>query len=306
MNKPISHLGAICFAIGGFTSWVLCDSTVKLAGRSPLPTHEIVAFLGLFIAFFLWLYALARREVWALWPKQPKPLIIRGLLDVINYFCVVIALRHISLTLFYILVFTSPMLVVILGRVFLHERFDWRKAVAILTGFLGVVIAVDPTRSLGKGDLIGYTACTICATSFSVVVVWSRAISRTERGESVVFISGLVAAGVGLIGMLYGHAPLDLPLLGVLALMGFLCALGNVCIFAALKHIPAATVSQYHYTQLIAGAVVAWFMFNEKPTRAMMIGAVLIVSAGLYIAVRAARSVPSPAFTSPAANPALH
>jgi drug/metabolite transporter (DMT)-like permease len=295
MTKPISHLGAICFAIAGFTSWVLCDSTIKLAGQSHLPTYEIVAFLGIFIAFFLGLYALARREVRALWPKQPKPLIVRGLLDVVNYFCVVIALRHISLTLFYILVFTSPMLVVILGRVFLHESFDWRKAVAILSGFLGVVIAVDPSRSLGKGDLIGYTVCAICATSFSVVVVWSRAISRTERGESVVFISGLVTASVGLIGMLHDRVPLDGRLLGVLALMGFLCALGNICIFAALKRIPAATVSQYHYTQLIAGAAVAYLMFSEKPTRAMLIGAVLIVAAGLYIALRAARSVESPA-----------
>src|ERR1700733_7831864 len=77
MNRPISHLKAICFAIAGFTFWVLCDSTMKLAGRSQLPTHEIVAFLGIFIAFFLWLYSLMRSEVRELWPKRPARLIVR-------------------------------------------------------------------------------------------------------------------------------------------------------------------------------------------------------------------------------------
>ena len=56
-------------------------------------------------------------------------------------------------------------------------------------------------RSLGANDLIGYTACAICVSSFSVAVVWSRAILRTERAESVVVVSGLVAACAGLIGM---------------------------------------------------------------------------------------------------------
>jgi len=290
MKAPVSHLGAICFAIAGFTFWVLCDSTMKLAGRSQLPTHEIVAFLGIFIAFFLWLYSLTRSEVRELWPKRPARLIVRALLDVINYFCVVIALRHISLTLFYILVFMSPMLVVILGRFFLHERMDWRKSAAILTGFLGVVIAVDPFRSVGTNDLIGYAACVICATSFSVGVVWSRVISRTERGESVTFFSGVVTACIGLAAMLGSRVPLNGRLVGILALMGLLCGLGNICVFIALKHAAAATVSQYHYTQLLSGAVISYVLFREQPTRSMLAGAVLIVASGMYIAVRAARA----------------
>jgi drug/metabolite transporter (DMT)-like permease len=290
MNRPISHLGAICFALAGFTFWVLCDSAIKLAGTSALPNYEIVAFLGIFIAMFSSIYALLRGEVQKLWPKQPKPLTVRAFLDVGNNLCVVIALRHLSLTLFYILVFMSPMVVAILGRFYLHERLDWRKVAAILTGFLGVVIAVDPFRSVGSNDLIGYAACAVCVSCFSAGIVWSRKISQTERTESVVFFSGLVGACVGLTGMLAYAAPLDARLLAILLVMGLLCALGSICIFVALTHTTAAAVSQYHYTQLLSGAIIAYLLFNEKPTRAMLVGAILIGAAGLYIAVRAARS----------------
>jgi drug/metabolite transporter (DMT)-like permease len=162
--------------------FALENSAIKLAGTSQLPNYEIVAFLGLFIAMFISAYALLRGEIRELWPKQPKPLTIRALLDVGNNLCVVIALRHLSLTLFYILVFMSPMVVAILGRFYLHERLDWRKVAAILTGLLGVVIAVDPFRSVGSNDLIGYGACAVCVSCFSAGIVWSRRISELIEG----------------------------------------------------------------------------------------------------------------------------
>ena len=58
--KTISQLDAICFAIGGFTLWVLADGAMKLAGQSRLPNYEVIAFLGLFIAAFLTVSALWR------------------------------------------------------------------------------------------------------------------------------------------------------------------------------------------------------------------------------------------------------
>ncbi len=225
-----------------------------------------------------------------MWPQRPKRLVVRAALDVGNNLCVVIALRHLPLTLFYILVFTSPMLVVLLGRVFLHERLDWRKAAAILAGFLGVVVAVNPLQSSGGGDWIGYAACAICVACFSTAIVWSRIISQTERVESVTFFSALATASAGLIGMLAYAVRLDARMMAILLAMGLLCALGNIFVYNAVKHAAAATVSQYHYTQLVSGAAVAYLVFHEKPTRAMLAGAVLIVAAGLYIAVRAAHA----------------
>jgi drug/metabolite transporter (DMT)-like permease len=285
MTSPVSHLGAVCFAIAGFTFWVLCDSVIKLAGRSRLPNFEIVAFLGAFMAMFMVMYASSRGSWKDVWPRRPKRLVVRALLDVGNNLCVVIALRHLSLTLFYILIFTSPLLVTLLGRVFLSERLDWRKLAALLTGFAGVVIAVYPSGRSEHRDWTGFIACAICASCFSAAIVWSRVIAQTERAESMTFFSGLIGACVGATGMLGYAVPVDGRLLAALVVMGLFCALGCIFIFIALRYTTAATVSQYHYTQLVSGSIVAWLLFREKPTMWMLAGALLIIASGLYIAM---------------------
>ncbi len=287
MTSSVSHLEAIYLAIAGFTCWVLCDSAIKLAGQSQLPIYEIIAFLGIFMAMFTSAYMIWRGQRRDLWPKRPKRLLVRSSLDVGNNLCVVIALRHLSLTLFYILVFTSPIMVAVLGRLFLKERMDWRKCCAILAGFLGVIIAVYPARSSGGSAWIGVAACAVCVSCFSIAIVWSRVISQTEQAETVTFFSGLVTAAAGLTGMIVHAVPTSTRLLAALLAMGLLGTVGNLCVYTALKYTTAATVSQYHYTQLVSGAIVAYLIFHEKPTAWMLTGALLIVLSGLYIALRA-------------------
>ena len=222
-------------------------------------------------------------------PQRPGRQLVRSLLDLGNNLCVVIALRHLPLTLFYILVFAAPMVIALLAAIFLHEHLNWRKTTAILAGFVGVVIAVDPFGLRGSEDWIGFVACAICVSCFAVGMVWTREISRTESTESMTFFSGLVMALAGFGAMLVHAAPLNPRLTVVLCAMGLLATLGNVCYFVALRHTTAANVSQYHYTQLVTGAIVAYFLFGEKPTWWMAAGAVLIVASGLYIALAAAR-----------------
>jgi len=165
-----------------------------------------------------------------------------------------------------------------------------RRAAAILVGFLGVIVAVYPSRSGGTGEWVGFAACAVCVFCFSGAIVWSRVIARAERPESMTFFSGLVSAAVGLAAMLMYAAPVTGKLLVALVFTGLLGAVGNICVFVALKHVTAATVSQYHYTQLVSGAIAAYLLFHERPTVWMLVGAVLIVAAGLYIAVQAASS----------------
>jgi drug/metabolite transporter (DMT)-like permease len=289
MKSSVSDIEAIGVAVAGFTFWVLADTSIKLVGRSALPAYEIVAFLGLFIAVFLIGYTAWRHQLATLWPKNVGRQTVRSCLDLVNNLCVVVALRHLSLTLFYILVFMAPMVIAVLSAIFLREGLPWRKAVAIVTGFAGVVVAVDPFGSSRQGDWIGVTACMICVACFSVNMVWSRVLTRTEHPESLTFFSGvvMVVAGFGL--MLWHAAPLTPRLTAGLCAMGVFCALGSLCFFIAVKHTSAANVSQYHYTQLLTGTLVSYLIWRDKPTPSMLLGGALIIAAGLYIAVAASR-----------------
>jgi len=290
MEPRTSHLGAIGLALAGFTFWVLADTSMKLAGNSPLPAYEIIAWQALMVAAAMVVRGLLQGRPGGLLPKSPARLVVRSLLDLGNNLCVVVALRHLPLTLFYILVFLAPMATALLAAAFLRERLAWRKIVAVLGGFAGVVIAVNPFGTARSGDWIGYAACLVCVACFSVNMVWSRVLMRTETPESLTLFSGVTQFLACAALMLWHVAPIGSVKLGVtLAAMGLFCAFGSMCFFVALQSTSPVHVSQCHYTQLISGALVTWLIWRELPTAWMVGGSVLIVAAGLLMASALAR-----------------
>lgn len=297
MKSTVSHVGAIGFALAGFTCWVLADTSIKLVGQSGLPVYEVVAFLGFFMAMFLAAFSFLRGDARALRPHRIELQLARACLDLGNNVCVVLALRHLSLTLFYILVFSAPMVIALLSAVFLREGLRWQKAVAIVAGFAGVVVAIAPwshgsQSTTGHGIWIGYAACAVCVACFSVNMVWSRVLTRTESPTSLAFFSGVVTAAAGFTLMLFHAAPLTPLLTGGLFAMGLFCAAGTLCFYIAVKHTSAANVSQYHYTQLLTGTLLSFLIWRDKPGLFVLLGGSLILASGLYIAVTAQDMVP--------------
>lgn len=236
---------------------------------------------------YLGLYAALRGETRDLWPRQPGRQLVRSCLDLVNNLCVVVALRHVSLTLFYILIFLAPMFVTVLAAIFLDEKVGGKKATAVISGFAGVVVAVNPLGASREGDWVGFGVCMVCVSCFSANMVWSRVLTQTESPKSLAFFSGMVMAAAGFGAMLVHSEPLSEQLLAGLFAMGAFCAAGSICFFLAVKHTSASNVSQYHYTQLVTGAVVSYLVWRELPTVWMVIGGSMIVASGLYIAMLA-------------------
>lgn len=285
----------MAFAFAGFTLWVLTDTAIKLVGQTGLPWYEVLAFLGLFMVLFLVGRGAWKRDLGALRPHRLAPQLVRSALDLGNNICVIVALRHLTLTLFYILIFLAPITVSLLSSIFLRERLSWSKALAILTGFAGVVIAVHPWSGGREADWIGYVACFVCVACFSVNMVLARVLTRTENPESLTLFSGAIMTVVGFALMAgyrltQAHTIAITPRMGALLVaVGVLCAAGSLCFFVALKHTAAANVSQIHYTQLVTGALMAWLVWRQTPTLLTVAGAVLIIASGLYIATQASR-----------------
>ena len=280
----VSQFEAAGLALAGFTFWVLADTSLKIVGASRLPAYEVIAFVGLAVVALLIAHGLVRNNVRALWPEDTARQLLRSCLDLANNLCVVIALRHLPLALFYILIFLAPTVTTLLAALLLSEPLEWKKGLAILTGFLGVVVAVDPFGAVRLGDWTGYLACLVCVACFSVNMVWSRVMTQTEAPESLIFFSGVVMAAVGSAAMLRHAEPLTARLAGILLATGLFCVMGSLCFFVALKHTSAANVSQYHYSPLLTGALIAYFLWHERLTPSMLFGAVLIIGAGCHTA----------------------
>jgi len=114
--------------------------------------------------------------------------------------------------------------------------------VALVAGFVGVVIAVAPWSHEQRIDLIGLVSCLVCVVCFSINMVWSRVLTRTEPPESLAFFSGLVTAvGVSVNPFIEYYAD-NLPQrrLGVFGIWLLLCgfALQSLQYWVAILDIP--------------------------------------------------------------------
>jgi drug/metabolite transporter (DMT)-like permease len=292
MKRRVSDLRAIAFAITGFTCWVLGDSCVKWVGQFGFPPYEVVAFMGFFMAITLAVQAALRRDLGSLRPRSLPRQLLRSMLDMANNVCVVIALRHLSLTMFYVLVFLSPITIAVLSRFTLREKVSPRKAIALLLGFAGVIVAVAPWNHTERIDLIGVAACMVCVACFSVNMIWSRVLTRTEPPESLAFFSGVVTSIAGLAISGRHLQPLTPSLAGVVIAMGVFCACGTLCFYIAVKYTSAGNVAPYHYTQLITGTFVSWLVWHDRPSLNVILGGILILASGVMIALAARTAQP--------------
>ena len=280
----LSHRQAVALAVTAYTCWVLVDTTLKLAGASTLPLPELLAILGIATCAAMAAWSVPRGRARALWPNRPGAQTVRALLDFGNALCVVIALRHLPLSVFYVLVFCSPLVTTLMAAAFLAEPLKLRQLLAIIAGFAGVVLAVMPLGARHPGQLRGYLACLVCVLCFSTSIVWSRRLTQTETRESLTFYSGVVMTVGGLAGMAFGTAPVTLRLVALLGAGGVLGVLGSLSFFTALKSSTAANVSQYHYSQLVVGALLAYVIWHDRPTPTLLAGAAIIIASGLYTA----------------------
>jgi drug/metabolite transporter (DMT)-like permease len=94
--------------------------------------------------------------------------------------------------------------------------------------------------------------------------------------------------------------PLTPTLWLALGMMGVFCAAGTLSFYFAVKHTSASNVSQYHYTQLLTGALISYIVWHDKPGLPMLAGGSLIIGSGLLIAfaARNAQPAPSPSLAS--------
>ncbi len=288
--QPRSSLRAIGIAVAGFTSWVFSDTLMKLAGEADLPPYQVVGFLCLFGAVMMFVKGAAQGSVRALWPRRPGRQFGLTMLGLGCILANAVALRHLPLTLFYTAVFTAPIFISLLAAIFLRERLAAAQVVAVIAGFAGVVIAVDPLDHLTQGglthgDWTGYAAVLVSVLCFSAGAVWLRVITRSETTDSIAFFSGIVGVVVcGGLTAAWRAAPVSVSMLALLLAMAVFTLAGQLCNFTALRLTTAATVSQFHYTQIVAGALLGYLIWHDVPALNTVIGAGIIIAAGLYVA----------------------
>lgn len=232
----------------------------------------------LILAPFLWMMGPRRLLV----VERPGLQALRVALSTAEVFCFYAAVIWLPLADVMTYWLAAPIYVAAVSPFLLGERVGWRRWTAIAIGFVGVLVALEPSAATLTAPAFISIAGSMC---FAGMIVLSRALRGTPDTTLVFWqTTGALAAGIATAG--FGWVTPSGVDFMLLALLGVLAMLGHVCVNRSLKLADAATVVPYQYTLLFWAVVLGFLVFGDVPRLPMLIGAGIIVGAGLFIFFR--------------------
>jgi drug/metabolite transporter (DMT)-like permease len=191
------------------------------------------------------------------------------------------ALAHMPIANISAVLQSLPLAVTMGAALFFGERVRWRRWLAILVGFVGVLVIVRPGLEGFNAYSLSVLGCVVFAASRDLftrqipVAVPSLLIS-TATAALVTICGGVLVIPLG------GWTPIGVPETAQLAAAAVLLLVGYQFIILAMRTGEIAFVAPYRYTALLWAILFGMLMFGEWPDAAMLVGAGLIVGSGLY------------------------
>ena len=180
--------------------------------------------------------------------------------------------------------FTVPIFATLFAAMFLREKVGIRRWTAILIGFVGVLIVVQPGGSLipAFGAAVALAGALVTASVTMVI----RILGRTETSVVTIFwFSVYTLPALTVCAFIYGGGH-DAKTWGYLLGIGIFGALGQLCITQSLRLAPVSTIVPMDYTSLIWATIFGIVLFGQYPGLSIWLGAPIIIGSGLFIAWR--------------------
>lgn len=195
-----------------------------------------------------------------------------------------LALRYMQLADVLAIIFTFPFIVAIVSGPMLGEWIGWRRWLAIMFGFCGVLLITRPGTGSMQPAALFSLAATICYGFYAVI---TRIASRTDSNQTSLFYGNMTGALVMLPVLPFvWSAPADATIAAMMLGTGVLGSLGHFCLISGHKLAPASVLSPFVYTQLIWVTILGYLVFDALPTGWTLAGAAMVVGSGLYLLYR--------------------
>ncbi|TXL82402.1 DMT family transporter [Vineibacter terrae] len=173
----------------------------------------------------------------------------------------------------------TPIIATALAVPLLGEQVGWRRWLAVVAGFIGVLLVVKPSGG-------GVSTAHLCALAGGVVYSGVVLLTRLLRDAGPVPMIAWHIGGTLLASALvapFVWQPVSLLNMALIALMGVFSTCGHVLNNRALALSPTSVVMPFHYTQIVWGVAFGWLFFSDMPDLQMLSGAAIIVASGLFI-----------------------
>ena len=172
-----------------------------------------------------------------------------------------------------------PIFSSILAIIFLKEIIGWRRWTAIIFGFLGVIIAVDPSTDIKMASIIAV----IATFMWSTTIIFLRILGKTENPVKTVFYFMLISViCTSFFQPFYWKEP-SLKILLLFVGLGTCAFATQILMTYALQKAQASIVSPFNYTGILWAILFDSLIWNVLPFINTLIGGIIITISGIYI-----------------------
>jgi drug/metabolite transporter (DMT)-like permease len=279
LQRRVPKMAGIILSVAGYSIFSLQDAMVKWLVAS----HAVPQILFMRSATIVLLcLAIGRRALLTqvLASSNKLPLLMRGALILLAWFCYYNAARYLQLAELVTIYFAAPMFVTVLSVLVLHEKVLWPRWAGVSLGFAGVVIACQPGR-LGFSFPIALTLLSAFVWAYTNILV--RQISRFETTMMQMLFSNAaftLVCGLALPWIWTPTAPGEYLLMMAL---GFTGAAGQFLLFEGFRLAAASLVAPFEYVTLIWAFCLSYLIWGDVPHAAVFLGAGIIAASGLLV-----------------------
>jgi drug/metabolite transporter (DMT)-like permease len=215
--------------------------------------------------------------------KNPKLQLIRGLCMACTNLLFISALGYIPLAEGTSIIYLSPLLVTAFSGPLLGEKITRLQWVAVLIGFIGVLLVVRPGGSVFHPvALLALGA----AFSFSLYQVITRKLSHVDSSSTTNFISGVVSVGVTSLLIPFFWKMPTLYFAFLMVLLGVSALVSHLFMTKAYLYAKPSTLAPFSYMQLLFAGFIGYVFFNHVPDAIALLGMSIIVMGGLLVLMR--------------------
>ena len=232
----------------------------------------------------------------------------RGLLMAITMISFVTPLAVMEVADAIAIFFVEPIILTILGSIFLKETIGWRRYTACGVGFFGSLLVIQPSL-----QEVGWIALLPVVAAFSLALFFllTRLVAQKEDPWSMQFYAGfwgaLIAGALLVIGSRAGAGFLtpvmpDAQHMLYIAGAAVAATIAGVLGVYAYRSAPASTLAPLQYLEIVSATILGWFVFGDLPDALKWLGISIIIGSGLYVIWRE-RQLNKTATTPPISTP---
>lgn len=266
-------LAFLCFAV--------MDTTAKWLVGAAVPVLQVV-WLRYFMHFLCTVVVYAPTQGASIAKSnRPKIQILRALFLLTSTALNFTALQFLPLTTTIAIFFVAPLTVCLLSIPVLGEKVGLKRLIAVLVGFLGVLIIVEPWSQRFDPHVFLAIGAMLFASGYFVM---SRVIAGVDDNSTVQFyVSGVATLLMSPIVYFVWEWPDSGQTWFLLCLIGCLGMLGHSFLTRAHQYAQASVLAPTVYSQAIYIALLSWIVFKQPPTHTTVLGTIIIVASGLFI-----------------------